>query len=52
MVESVSAEWAVMRELRLLLGSSFVRSPYAELDTQVLLRASYAMDIVPGGSAR
>jgi hypothetical protein len=46
-VESVNAEWAATPELRLMLGTSVVRSPYATLDAQTLVRVSYALDITP-----
>jgi hypothetical protein len=46
-VESLNAEWAATQELRFLLGSSVVRSPYSKLDAQALLRVSYAMDVAP-----
>jgi hypothetical protein len=51
-VESVNAEYAATRQLRLLLGTSVVRSPYATLDAQTLVRVSYGADITPGRGAR
>jgi hypothetical protein len=40
-VEGVSTEWAVVDKLRLLVGGSFARSPYATMDAQALVRVVY-----------
>jgi len=40
------------RQLSLLLGASLAHSPYANLDAQTTLRASYAFDLSARGGAR
>lgn len=48
-VEALSADYAVTPALKLLLGTSLTRSPYAAWDAQTVVRASYVFDGVPGG---
>lgn len=39
-----TVEWKAMDQLRLLLGTSLARTPYAASDLQALLRLSYGLD--------
>jgi hypothetical protein len=39
-----SAEWAPMKSLKLLLSGSVTESPFAALDTQVMVRAAWELD--------
>ncbi len=48
-VEGASLEWQAAEAWNLLLGGSAVRSPYARLDAQLLLRVVYAADSRDGG---
>lgn len=47
-VEAASIDWAVTRELGVLLGTSVSRTPYAALDAQTLLRVVYGIEVVGG----
>lgn len=48
-VDAANVEWWALDNLSLLLGTSLVRSPYAALDAQTLLRVRYGFDISAGG---
>jgi len=48
LVEAVSAEWSIMKELRVLMGGSFARSPYAALDAQALARVVCELPVQGG----
>jgi hypothetical protein len=48
-VEAANLEWHASAGLRLLLGASLARSPYASLDAQTLLRAIYDIDVSTRG---
>jgi hypothetical protein len=48
-VDSANLEWELTPELRALVGGSTIRSPYASLDAQMLLRIVYGTDLLAGG---
>ena len=48
-VEAASLQWQPATQWDVLLGGSAIRSPYAKLDTQVLLRVIYAAAGEAGG---
>jgi hypothetical protein len=52
MVEAASLSWRVSPLLQLLLGGTLVRSPYASVDTQTLLRAEIDIDAPQRGGPR
>jgi hypothetical protein len=51
-VEAATAEWQANRSLRLLLSGSVVRSPYAALDTQALVRLEIDIERARHGGVR
>jgi hypothetical protein len=51
-VEAAAAEWQASRWLRLMLSGSVVRSPYAALDSQALLRLEIELERARYGGVR
>jgi hypothetical protein len=51
-VEAATAEWSATRAVRLMLSGSAVRSPYAALDLQALLRLQVDIEAARSGVPR